>query len=89
VSCLEPGVDIDGAESLVERLVHVRVVAVVKPQGQQAQHVLSQTLHNTSVAYQMFLGLLDPDTDPFSQRYGSGSGSFYHQEKKSKKNLDS
>jgi hypothetical protein len=45
VSCLEPGVDIDGAESLVERLVHVRVVAVVKPQGQQAQHVLSHTLH--------------------------------------------
>jgi hypothetical protein len=45
MGCLEPGVDIDGAESLVERLVHVRVVAVVKPQGQQAQHVLSHILY--------------------------------------------
>jgi hypothetical protein len=32
----------------------------------------------------MFLGLLDPDPD---QRYGSGS--FYHHDKNSKKNLDS
>jgi hypothetical protein len=31
----------------------------------------------------MFLGLLDP----FNQRYGFGSGSFYHQAKIVKKNL--
>jgi hypothetical protein len=26
----------------------------------------------------MFLGFMDPDPNPLSQRYGSGSGSFYH-----------
>jgi len=29
-----------------------------------------------------------PDPNPVSSRYGSSSGSFYHQEKNSKKNLD-
>jgi hypothetical protein len=35
----------------------------------------------------MFLGLQDPD--PLVRGYGSGSGSFYHQAKIVKKNLDS
>jgi hypothetical protein len=39
------------------------------------------------IRIRIFLGLLDPDVDPFSQRYGSGSGSFYHQAKLVRKTL--
>jgi hypothetical protein len=42
----------------------VRVVAVVKPQGQQSQHVLSHTLYIKPVLRSripVFLGILDTD----------------------------
>jgi hypothetical protein len=48
-----------------------------------------KTNKKNSVADPDVLGPLDPGSGSINQRYGSGSGSFYHQAKIMTKNLDS